>query len=155
MPVPLAFHITIGTYGGRLPGGDWPHVDMAHNVYGEPLAPRDPFRADEARARMTHDPVEMTPDQRREVEAAILDVAARYGWTIHAIASKPDHTHVVVTADRDGQPLRDALKAVASRRLNKSFGARPWWAENGSVKYIWTPDYLAQATTYVADQRDV
>ncbi len=138
-PAPLAFHITFGTYGARLHGTDRPHVDAAHNVYGEPLAPTNPFRADEARARMTHDPVTMALDGRREVEAAITDVAARYGWTIHAKASKSDHTHVVATADRDGQALRDALKAVATRRLNKRFGPRPWWAENGSVKYIWTP----------------
>ena len=155
MATPLAYHITIGTYGTRLHGGDRPHVDMAHNEYGAPLAPANPFRADEARARMTHEAVEMTPDQRRAVHAAIADVAARYGWTVHAVASKPDHTHVVVTADRDGDALRDAIKAVASRWLNKRLAPRPWWAENGSVKYIWTSDYLARATKYVADQRDV
>ena len=155
MSAPLAFHITIGTYGARPPGSERPHVDMAHNVYGEPLAPTDPVRAAAARVRMTHDAVAMTADQRREVQSAVADVAARYGWTVHAVAARSDHTHVVVTADRDGQALRDAIKAVASRWLNKRFGSRPWWAENGSVKYIWTADYLATATQYVEDQRDV
>ncbi len=152
---PLAFHITIGTYGARLHGCDRPHVDLSHNTYGEPLAPANGFRADEARARMTHDAVEMSVEQRREVEAAIRDVAARYGWVIHAMASKVDHTHVVVTADREGQALRDAIKAVASRWLNKRFAPRPWWAENGSVKHIWDDGYLGRATKYVNDQRDV
>ena len=104
---------------------------------------------------MAHDAVKMSIDQRRTVQSAIRDVARRYGWTIHAIAPRGDHTHVVLTADRDGQLLRDALKAVASRSLNKCFGTRPWWAENGSVKYIWTGDYLAAATTYVQDQNDL
>jgi REP element-mobilizing transposase RayT len=152
---PLAYHITFGTYGTRLHGDDRPHVDVEHNEYGTPFPEADPFRSDEARARMTHDPVEMTFAQRREVEAAIREVASRYGWTTHEIASKPDHTHVVITADRVGDALRDALKAVVTRRLNKMFGVRPWWAEGGSAKYIWDHEYFARASKYVRDQKDI
>jgi len=53
-----------------------------------------------------------------------------------------------------GAQLRDALKAVASRALNKQFGTKTWWAEKGSAKYLWERDYFENARDYVADQRD-
>ena len=78
----------------------------------------------------------------------------RIGWTIHAIAVQSDHVHVVITAARDGEQLRDALKAVASRALNKQFEKKTWWAEKGSAKYLWEKDYFVNAKDYVDRQRD-
>jgi REP element-mobilizing transposase RayT len=152
--IPLAYHITFGTCGTRLHGDERPHVDMDHNEYGTPFPPTDPYREDEARARMREEPCYLTIDQRKEVERAIRDLCKRYGWTVYAIAVQSDHTHVVLTADREGDQLRDALKAVATKWLNKKFERRTWWAEGGSAKYIWTDDRLESATKYVNDQRD-
>jgi REP element-mobilizing transposase RayT len=73
---------------------------------------------------------------------------------IHSIAVQSDHVHVVITACRDGEELRDALKAVASCALNKIFGKRDWWAEKGSARYLWERDYFENARDYVRDQRD-
>ena len=73
---------------------------------------------------------------------------------LHATAPQSDHVHVVVTAPRKGQELRDALKAVAWRELNKCFERRTWWAEKGSCKYLWDESYLWNAIGYVRDQRD-
>ena len=154
MRFPHGYHITFGTYGARLHGSPKPHVDRDHNQYGAPLAPTDPAREEAARRRMKQAPVVMTPEQRACVEEAIKELASRYHWTIHAIASQSDHTHVVTTAGRLGEPLRDALKAAAARALNKCFGKREWWAENGSAKYLWEPDYFHSATDYVKRQRD-
>src|SRR4051812_5501975 len=104
---------------------------------------------------MKEDPVSLNREQREEVKRAIQEVADRYAWTVHALASQSDHTHVVVTAPRVGDELRDALKAVASRALNKKFGKRTWWAENGSCKYLWERSYFDNAVGYVLDQRDI
>ena len=154
MGFPHAYHITWGTHGTRLHGSDKPHVDRDHNQYGAPFAPADPDREEAARERMNGEPVKLTVEQRRIVEDAIREVAARYGWTIHAIAPQSHHTHVVITADREGEPLREALKAVASRALNKAFGHKRWWAEGGSAKYLWEWCYFLNARDYVARQRD-
>ncbi len=152
MVFPQAYHITFGTYLGRPPGSPKPHVDRDHNQYGEPLAPTDPAKEQWARENAREDPVKLTIEQRRVVEAAIRDVAQRYGWTIHAIAVQSDHTHVVIGAPREGEALREAIKAVASRWLNKQFGKRTWWAEGGSAKYLWERAYFLNATKYVSDQ---
>ena len=155
MLYPQAYHITWGVYGVRLTGGPKSFVDRWHNEYGEPLPERDEAREDAARDRMSEDPVELTIEQRKEVERAIRELAARYGWTIHAIAVQRDHIHVVITAMREGEKLRDALKAVATRALNAKFGKRTWWAEKGSARYLWERSYFFNARKYVNDQREI
>jgi REP element-mobilizing transposase RayT len=154
MSYPIAYHITWGTYGARLPGTDRPHIDRDHNQYGAPLAPANPARESSIRGHMSFPPVLLTLTQRHEVRRAIDDVAGRYKWKIHNVAVQQDHVHVVITAPRDGQNLRDALKAVAARSLNKAFGKREWWAEKGSAKYLFEQDYFEAAIAYVERQRE-
>lgn len=103
---------------------------------------------------MKGDAVYLAIEQRKVVEAAILDLASRYKWTVHSLAPQSDHTHAVITAMRDGETLREALKAVASRALNKQFGKRKWWSEGGSARYLWERPYFENAVKYVRDQRD-
>ena len=59
-----------------------------------------------------------------------------------------------MTASRDADALREAIKASASGELNKHFGKRRWWAENGSCKYLWEWAYFFSAADYVTRQRD-
>jgi len=152
--IPRAYHITWGVYGARLHGSSSPHVDREHNQYGTPFAPSDPVRHQLSRDRMKFDPLCLTLEQRKCVEETLFDLAARYTWRIHALAAQSDHVHVVITAPREGRLLRDALKATASRKLNKQYGSRPWWAENGSCKYLWEEWYFKNATDYVLRQRE-
>jgi REP element-mobilizing transposase RayT len=154
MVFPQAYHITFGVYLARPPGSQKPHVDHDHNEYGEPLAPTNQGREDWAREHATDEPVELTIEQRIVVEEAIRDLAKRYGWIIHAIAVQRDHVHVVISAARKGDELREAIKAVASRWLNQKFRKRKWWAEGGSAKYLWERPYFKNAVDYVNDQRD-
>ena len=150
-----AYHITFGVYLARPPGSAKPHVDRKHNEYKSPLAPADPELEARSRASASDTEVSLTVPQRKVVEEAIRDVAERYGWTIHAIAIQSDHGHVVISAPRPGDQLREALKAVASKRLNKQFGKRRWWAEGGSDKYLWERDYFDNAVKYVRDQVEI
>lgn len=154
MRYPMAYHITWGTYGARLPGSSKPYVDRGHNEYETPLPKPDPAREQAARDRMRGEPVALTLEQRQETERALEDVARRYNWTIHTKAAQSDHVHVVITAIRDGEQLRDALKACACRALNKKFGAQQWWAEKGSCRYLWERSYFINAKNYVEGQRD-
>ncbi len=153
MVYPKAYHITFGTYMSRPPGSGRPHIDKDHNQYGEPFAPTDPEKEKWARENVKESPVELTLEQRKCVETAIADLANRYSWVIFAICAAFDHVHVVIGAPREGTQLRDAVKAVASKWLNKQFGKRTWWAEGGSAKYLWEPDYFDNAVDYVTRQR--
>jgi REP element-mobilizing transposase RayT len=155
MRYPHAFHITFGTYLSRPPGSAKPHVDRHHNRFGEPLAPTDPAREHFARAIARSAPVWLSVDQRSTVEEGIRDVAVRYGWRIDALAVNSDHVHAVIAAEREGNALRDAVKAAGSRALNKRFARRDWWAEGGSVKYLWDLSYFRNAVEYVAGQNEL
>jgi REP element-mobilizing transposase RayT len=154
MIFPQAYHITFGVYMARPPGSSKPHVDRDHNTYGGPLAPTDPEREKQAREDAKESPVKLTLEQRKCVEAAIVDLAKRYSWIIYAISANWNHVHIVIAAPREGDQLRDALKAVASKWLNKQFEKRTWWAEGGSSKYLWENDYFDNAVNYVKDQRE-
>jgi REP element-mobilizing transposase RayT len=107
----------------RPPGTNKPHVDRDHNQYRAPLAPTNPLLEQWSRERAKGDPIVLNLEQRKLVEAAIRDLANRYRWLVHAIAPMRDHVHVVIGAPREGEQLREGIKAVASKWLNKSYGA--------------------------------
>jgi REP element-mobilizing transposase RayT len=151
----IAYHITWGTHGTRLPGSDKPHVRKDQNEFDSPLPEPDPELEVLARKRMTQPSVRLTYEHRQFTVKAIENVAKRYGWTIHAIAAQSDHVHVVITANRVGNELRDALKAVSSKALNKQFADQKWWAVGGSCKYIYYDSYFENAVNYVRDQREI
>jgi hypothetical protein len=119
MRYPRGYHITFGTHGTRLHGSSKPFVDRGHNKYGEPLPEPDPAREDAARDRMKGKPVYLNPEQRKVIEEAIENLARRYRWRLHAKAAQSTHVHAVVTAPREGEALRDAIKAYCTRALNK------------------------------------
>jgi len=129
----------------RPPVGNKPHVDRDHNQYRTPLAPTEPLLENWVRQHARQDTVVLTIEQRKLVEEAIGDLAQRYRWSIHAIAPMRDHVHVVVGAAREGVQLREGIKAVASKWLNKKYGKRTWWAEGGSARYFWERKYFENA----------
>jgi hypothetical protein len=68
--------------------------------------------------------------------------------------------HVVVTADRDPETVRDQFKAWGTRRLKELQATREgpkarlrthWWTEKGSERYLNHEDDLQQAIIYVRD----
>jgi len=85
------------------------------------------------------------------------------GWQLLALATKTNHIHVVVAANRAGEDVRDHLKAWCSRRLSghaglttpqtKTGGRRRWFTEGAYLRQIDEEDYLRQAITYVENQK--
>ena len=75
--------------------------------------------------------------------------------------ARTNHVHVVVTADRDPDTVRDQLKAWCSRRLSdaaglvqtvaKKAGRRRWFTEGGDKELIDNEEYLANAIQYVLE----
>ena len=87
MTYPKSFHITFGTYMSRPPGSARPHIDNNHNQYGEPFAPTDPEKENEHERTRRNRRWELTLEQRKCVESAIIDLAKRYDWIIYAICA--------------------------------------------------------------------
>jgi REP element-mobilizing transposase RayT len=153
---PLAYHITFGTYGSRLHGDERLTVDREHNEYGAPFLIHDEERRTGEAASLRRPPVELTMEQRLLTEATIPGVCDRGGWTYHIAACRPDHVHVLLAAEQEGKAVRKWLKrwlgeAISSRW--RSHNRQDWWAEGGSVKWIWQPEYLEAAYEYIERQR--
>jgi hypothetical protein len=64
----------------------------------------------------------------------------------------------LLAASADGPDVRKWLKRWVSQSLSERWPTREgevWWAECGSVKWVWTQDYLERATTYIERQRTI
>jgi REP element-mobilizing transposase RayT len=153
---PLAYHITFGTYGTRLHGDERGTVDRSLNQPGDPIIGSDWQWEQMDRNRLNFLPRIFTAEQMVLVESLIPDICVRGGWTLHACATGPDHVHNVLTGDADGDVIRKILKRWLGQALCRHIPLSPgetFWAECGSVKWIWDEEYLARATRYVHDQR--
>ncbi len=159
--LPLGFHITFGTYGTRLHGDARGTVGRGRNQPGDPIIGLDSDWEREEASRLKYAPVYLDTSQRRHVQLLIPDICRRGGWKYHMAAGQPDHAHALVTADRaaiegDGTVVRRLLTRWLSEAMTGAFGLEPgrrWWAEGGSVKWIWDRGYYENVYGYVERQR--
>ena len=153
---PLAYHITFGTYGTRLHGDERGTVDRKMNLPGEPIIGKveDWERLEQAKLRFM--PRWFSLGQRQLVESLVPNICERGGWQLHACACGTDHVHNLLTAQAEGDVVRKLLKRWLGQALSKHLPLQSdetFWAECGSVKWVWTGHYKARASKYVCDQR--
>lgn len=156
MDFPLAYHITFGTYGARLHGDSRLTVDRRRNEYGESFIGRNDRWAQDEAARKRFDLVSLHIDQRLFVESAIPAICARGGWEYRIAACQHDHVHILLSTDREGKSVRKWLKRWLGEVLAEKFTSPigcSWWAEGGSVKWIWKNEYFHRAFEYIERQR--
>jgi hypothetical protein len=78
------------------------------------------------------------------------------GWTLHAVNCRTNHVHVVVSAQRKPEDIRDQFKAWCTRKLKESQRDRggprreDWWTERGSIRCPGDDESLA-AVQYVTE----
>jgi len=153
---PLAYHITFGTYGMRLHGDARGTVDRKMNGPGEAIVGRCEELEKMERGRLKFPPRELTREQQMAVQLYVPTICARGGWKYIECAGARDHVHVVLGAQAEGDAVRKWFKRWLSEAMNSRWPVREgetWWAEAGSVKWVWTEDYLETVTKYVRDQR--
>ena len=105
---------------------------------------------------MSSDACRLTKTQREAVEAQVVETCGYRGWHLHAVNCRSNHIHVVVTANETApKKIRIDLKAYATRCLKKLDETRDdWWAERGSIRWIFNEDDLESAIIYVIDGQD-
>lgn len=148
---PLGFFLTWNTYGTWLPGDARGWIEYRH---GWQLP--DPVRELESAARMTEEACRLTSEQRAAVEAQIRETCQIRGWHLHAVNCRSNHVHAVVSAAKTKpKKIRVDLKAWATRRLKQFDPTREnWWAERGSIRYLFTEHSLEMCVRYVIDAQD-
>lgn len=149
---PIAFFITWVTYGTWLPGDARGWIEYRH---GWQLP--DPIRECEAAAKMTEDAYKLNQEQRQVVDEQISETCRIRQWHLHAVNCRSNHIHVVVSAPNT-QPkrIRSTFKAWATRCLKQRFDStrENWWAERGSIRFVWDEDSLERVILYVLEAQD-
>ena len=153
---PFAYHITFGTYGTRLHGDSRGTVDRSANKFGEPIIGQNEEWNSEELSLLRFPRRILTVEQRIEIERVIPTICERGGWEYIVSAALPDHVHNLISANVDGKDVRKWLKRWISESLSGIWPLEPdevWWAECGSVKWVWERDYFDRVETYVRQQR--
>ncbi len=157
---PLAYFITVSTYGTWLPGDERGWIEYRHGWQFP-----DPVRKLEAAAKMSEDACWLDAGQRRAVEDQIAETCEVRGWRLHAVNCRTNHLHVVLTSKIEPRRTRSQLKAWCTpgieetRRRAQQIRMPPkprenWWAERGSQRFINDEESLEAAILYVRDGQD-
>ena len=149
---PLGYFLTWCTYGTWLPGDCRGWVEYQHGWQ----LPAPPLEI-ECAARMTEDACRLTPQQCAAVDAQISETCRHRGWELHAVNGRSNHIHVVVSAfNIQPRKIRIDLKAWATRCLKNTFEPQRvnWWADRGSIRYLFNDQALKSAILYTTDAQD-
>jgi REP element-mobilizing transposase RayT len=155
---PIAFFLTWSTYGTWLPGDGRGWVE-----YRRGFQLPDPILELVCAARMTEDACRLASHQRDRVNKQVAETCAHKQWPLHAVNCRSNHVHVVLSSPAPPKAIREQLKAWCTRRLNEQqadAGLREherrskWWAERGSIRWIFHDEDLGAAIDYVQNQQD-
>lgn len=161
MDDPIGYFLTWVTYGTWLPGDARGWVE-----YRRGWQLPDSVREVEAAARMVEDACCLSAEQRDAVQRQIAQTCRHRGWHLHAVNCRSNHVHVVLSAgEMRPKKIRADLKAWATRSLrqharslaNASGYEAPrenWWAERGSIRFLYDESSLEAAILYVTDGQD-
>lgn len=148
---PIAFFLTWVTYGTWLPGDARGWVEYKHGWQ----LPRPNLEA-ECASKMSSDACRLSKELRDAVERQVAETCDHRGWHLHAVNCRSNHVHAVVSAGQTPpKKIRVDLKAYATRCLKALDKTRDdWWAERGSIRWIFKDDDLESAVVYVIDGQD-
>lgn len=158
MATPLAYLITIRTYGTWLHGDERGSVDRHHNQYGAPTLPRDPQRSSMSAQLMKAKALIFAPSQRALAANAIRRECEFRGWNLLAVNVLSNHAHAVLGGtEEDSRTIVKNLKSRATANLRcagETLQTQPVWAGGGSRKFLWTVRQVNAAIAYVNQGQD-
>ncbi len=154
---PLAYLITIRTYGTWLHGDERGSVDRhGRNLYGTPRLAADPELERIMREEMKGPPFTLNAAQRVAVHREIVDVCDRRSYFLRALNVRTNHLHSVVSAQRKPEGIITAFKANATRALreqNLVSHETEVWSRGRSRRYLWKPRSVELAIDYALNQQ--
>lgn len=153
MPAPpLAYFLTLRTYGTWLHGNMRGSVDPRHNDYGTPRLPANSRRLECEAARSRSEPQTFNTATAALVEQTITEVCQHRHWHLFCVAARTNHVHVLVQSEHAPERVMSDFKAWCTRRLRESEHVGPRqdvWADHGSTQYVWSEQELLRVLEYV------
>lgn len=154
---PLAYLITIRTYGTWLHGDSRTSVDRhGKNVYGTPRIEPNAELVRIMREEMKGPPFVLNKNQRLAVHREIEDVCRHRSYLLRALNVRTNHLHSVVSAEVRPELIINAFKSNATRALReqKLVGRDvKVWSLGKSRRYLWKPKSVALAIDYTLNQQ--
>jgi REP element-mobilizing transposase RayT len=148
-PFPLAYLITFRTYGSWMHGEDRGSVDRKHNIYGTPRLVPNLQRELAERRQLNHSAILLSKPQRRAVESAIREVCCFRRYDLLAVNVRTNDVHAVISGACMPEPILDALKAYATRKLRREglipVTTKPWASPRSTQ---WKGDQVDKAVAY-------
>ena len=152
----LAYFITFTTYGTHLHGQPCGSVSKLRNSRDRDYVPDCPELVTLSKQAMREPVYTLTDSARKVVREAILTTCRRKDWPVPALHIRVTHIHgVICFKEKPGRAV-DALKASASRELNKSGvdgNRKKRWTRGKSAIALWTIDDVRAAIDYVLNQQ--
>jgi REP element-mobilizing transposase RayT len=150
---PLAYLITIRTYGTWLHGDDRYSMDRhGKNIYGTPKILPSRNLSTMMEANRATDAFTLDGRQRNTVEAAVRNVCDVRGYGLFANNVRTNHGHAVVASSHKPEILINAFKSNSTRELRAAglvSADQPVWSRGGSRRYLWKPSHVDGAVNYV------
>jgi len=156
MPVGVTYLLTFTCYGCHLHGDESGSVDREHNAHGLPRLEPNPRRVMAETARMRGTPYTLDAPRRQAVLRGIQEACAVRNWALLAAHVRMTHIHAVVEAEAPPGRMLAALKAYATRHLNRAGLDEPRrtrWTRHGSTRWLWKPRHISAAIEYVVREQ--
>lgn len=152
------WHITFGTYGTRLHGGERATVDRRRNQRGDPFILRNEALERSQQRLMRAAPVLLSDEQRQFIQDALPAICERGDSVLRTCAAGADHVHLLLDIDPTihGERVRELVKRWLTQALDARWGkpaSGTWWAKQGSNRAVKDSAYLANAIRYIGAQR--
>ena len=153
---PIAYHFTFGTYGNRLHGDERGTVDKRRNKYGDPIIGQNEHWHIYKQQLLKYQPILLTEEQRHFVQSNLPIICQRGDWAHHCSACQNNHIHIMLSTSKDIKAVRSWMKRWLGESLSDKYPLpqnQSWWAEGGSIKWIWDDFYLDAVHQYIIEQR--
>jgi REP element-mobilizing transposase RayT len=150
---PLAYLITIRTYGTWLHGDERSSVDRhGQNVRDTPRIKSIKKLNRIMERKLAHEPFLLDAHSRGAVEAAIKEVCDHRLYQLFAVNVRTNHAHVVVNGHVRPERMTTEFKSYATRRLRHERLIdleQRVWSRGESTRYLWKERHVELAVNYV------
>ena len=156
MPIPLAYFVTVTTYGNWLQGDPRGSVDMDQNEFATEVIKPSPLLMHVKRNQMKHEPFRLTPKMIRIVDAAITEVCEYRKWDLLALNVRTNHVHAAIFAPVEAERVLGDIKRWPTRKLREAglvAKTRPVWTDGGSTRYVWNRESMTRVLDYIKKQQ--
>ena len=150
---PLAYLITIRTYGTWLHGDERGSIDVhGKNIFGSPKISSKENLKNRMKENLKDEIFVLNDTQREAVEESLKETCKARSYNLLALNVRTNHIHAVVSAQSKPEIIINGFKSHATRKLKENYlilKDTRVWSRGGSNRYLWKKHHVDSAIDYV------